>query len=128
MRLKCGGFILALCVNHTIAMVLDFSFASAVAEFDHGAEIPSVRPIWQRHLLNARDLPHAYMHHEYENILEPAKLSSHLTIWFSAASFWAIRDLRFSLPPLSTPPSLHHLRTSSNLHLALLHNRYLSKP
>ncbi|KAL0288327.1 UNVERIFIED_CONTAM: Benzyl alcohol O-benzoyltransferase [Sesamum radiatum] len=74
MRLKCGGFILALCVNHTISDGFGlFQFAYAVAEFDHGAEIPSVRPVWQRHLLNARDLPHAYMHHEYENILETSK-------------------------------------------------------
>ncbi|KAL0423361.1 UNVERIFIED_CONTAM: Benzyl alcohol O-benzoyltransferase [Sesamum radiatum] len=33
------------------------------------AEIPSILPVWQRHLLSACDPPHvSYMHHEYENI------------------------------------------------------------
>ncbi|KAL2252584.1 UNVERIFIED_CONTAM: Benzyl alcohol O-benzoyltransferase, partial [Sesamum indicum] len=53
-RLKCGGFILALRVNHTMCdgfgLIL---FASTMTELARGAEIPSVLPVWQRHLLSA---------------------------------------------------------------------------
>ncbi|KAL0462990.1 UNVERIFIED_CONTAM: Benzyl alcohol O-benzoyltransferase [Sesamum latifolium] len=42
-----------------------------MAELARGVEIPSALPVWQRHLLSARDSPHmSYMHHEYENILD----------------------------------------------------------
>ncbi|KAL0289850.1 UNVERIFIED_CONTAM: Benzyl alcohol O-benzoyltransferase [Sesamum angustifolium] len=69
-RLKCGGLILALRANHTISDGFGLSrFGSAMAELARGAEIPSVLPVWQRHLLSACDPPHvSYMHHEYENI------------------------------------------------------------
>ncbi|KAL0288696.1 UNVERIFIED_CONTAM: Benzyl alcohol O-benzoyltransferase [Sesamum calycinum] len=51
-------------------MVLDFfRFGSTMVELARGAEIPSILPVWQRHLLSACDPPHvSYMHHEYENI------------------------------------------------------------
>ncbi|KAL0423339.1 UNVERIFIED_CONTAM: Benzyl alcohol O-benzoyltransferase, partial [Sesamum radiatum] len=69
-RLKCGGFIFAIRLNHTMSDVFGlYQFLSTVGELAAGAEIPSVLPVWQRHLLNARDPPHvSYTHHEYENI------------------------------------------------------------
>ncbi|KAL0463040.1 UNVERIFIED_CONTAM: Benzyl alcohol O-benzoyltransferase [Sesamum latifolium] len=46
-----------------------YRFLSTIGELARGAEIPSVLPVWQRHLLNARDPPHvSYKHHEYDNI------------------------------------------------------------
>ncbi|KAL0287058.1 UNVERIFIED_CONTAM: Benzyl alcohol O-benzoyltransferase [Sesamum angustifolium] len=46
-----------------------FRFLSTVAELARSAKIPSVLPVWQRHLLNARDPPHvSYNHREYDNI------------------------------------------------------------
>ncbi|KAL0423372.1 UNVERIFIED_CONTAM: Benzyl alcohol O-benzoyltransferase [Sesamum radiatum] len=69
-RLKCGGLILALRANHTISDGFGLSrFGSTMVELARGAEIPSILPVWQRHLLSACDPPHvSYMHHEYENI------------------------------------------------------------
>ncbi|XP_011085899.1 benzyl alcohol O-benzoyltransferase-like [Sesamum indicum] len=69
-RLKCGGFIFAFRANHTMSDGFGlFQFASTMAELARGAEIPSVLPVWQRHLVSARDPPHvSYMHDEYENI------------------------------------------------------------
>ncbi|KAL0396302.1 UNVERIFIED_CONTAM: Benzyl alcohol O-benzoyltransferase [Sesamum calycinum] len=69
-RLKCGGFIFALRVNHTMSDGFGlFRFTSTMAELARGAEIPSILPVWQRHLLRAGDPPHvSCMHHEYENI------------------------------------------------------------
>ncbi|KAL0304932.1 UNVERIFIED_CONTAM: Benzyl alcohol O-benzoyltransferase [Sesamum calycinum] len=53
-------------------MVLDF-FDSHPPWLNLITVLKSVLLIWQRHLLNARDLPHAYMHHEYENRLDTNK-------------------------------------------------------
>ncbi|KAL0463078.1 UNVERIFIED_CONTAM: Benzyl alcohol O-benzoyltransferase [Sesamum latifolium] len=58
-RLRCGGFIFALRLNHTMSDAAGLvEFMSAVGELARGAEMPSVPPVWQRDLLNARDPPH----------------------------------------------------------------------
>ncbi|KAK9994171.1 hypothetical protein SO802_023874 [Lithocarpus litseifolius] len=47
-RLKCRGFIFALRFNHVM---------NAMGEMAQGATAPSILPVWQRELLNARDPP-----------------------------------------------------------------------
>ncbi|GKV07652.1 hypothetical protein SLEP1_g19399 [Rubroshorea leprosula] len=66
-RLKCGGFIFALRLNHTMSDATGLvQFLTAVSEMAHGEGVPSVMPIWERHLLNARYPPHVTCtHHEY---------------------------------------------------------------
>ncbi|KAJ0967966.1 hypothetical protein J5N97_024883 [Dioscorea zingiberensis] len=68
-RLVCGGFVLALQLNHTMCdasgLVL---FMKAIAEMALGATTPSVRPVWARELLSARNNPPrlTHAHPEYE--------------------------------------------------------------
>ncbi|KAL0287060.1 UNVERIFIED_CONTAM: Benzyl alcohol O-benzoyltransferase [Sesamum angustifolium] len=98
-RLKCGGFIFALRLNHTISDVFGlYRFLSTVGELARGAEIPFVLPVWQRHLLNARDPPHvSYAHHEYDNIpstnetLIPLDNMVQRSIFFGPAEISALR-------------------------------------
>ncbi|KAL0430620.1 UNVERIFIED_CONTAM: Benzyl alcohol O-benzoyltransferase [Sesamum radiatum] len=75
-RLKCGGFILAVRANHTMGDGFGlFQFVATMAELARGAQIPSVLPVWQKHLLSARDPPQvSYMHDEYENIPDTDKI------------------------------------------------------
>ncbi|KAM7280804.1 hypothetical protein ACFE04_007938 [Oxalis oulophora] len=69
-RLKCGGFTFALRRNHTISDGAGLSqFLSAMSELARGADCPSIKPVWERHVLNARDPPHvSYIHHEYDDV------------------------------------------------------------
>ncbi|KAG2701257.1 hypothetical protein I3760_06G036000 [Carya illinoinensis] len=71
-RLKCGGFIFGLRLNHTMsdgAGVVQFMIA--VGELARGAGAPSVLPVWQRHLLNARDPPRlTCTHREYDKVID----------------------------------------------------------
>ncbi|CAN6712136.1 unnamed protein product [Malus baccata var. baccata] len=66
-RLKCGGFIFAMRLNHTMFDAVGLAqFLNAVGEIARGAHAPSIPPIWEREILNARELPQVpYMHHEY---------------------------------------------------------------
>ncbi|KAL9231686.1 hypothetical protein vseg_006881 [Gypsophila vaccaria] len=72
-RLKCGGFIFALRLNHTMADAQGLvQFMKAVAELACGADSPSVTPVWERHCLAARDPPRVTcVHREYEEIEGP---------------------------------------------------------
>ncbi|OVA04492.1 Transferase [Macleaya cordata] len=71
-RLMCGGFILALRLNHTMSDAQGLvQFLTAVGEIARGASSPSVLPVWQRHLLNARDPPQVtFAHREYDVVLD----------------------------------------------------------
>lgn len=71
-RLKCGGFILALRLNHTMADAPGLvQFMNAVAELARGAQSPSIQPVWERHLLSARNPPRVTCEHrEYEEIAD----------------------------------------------------------
>ncbi|KAK4430467.1 Benzyl alcohol O-benzoyltransferase [Sesamum alatum] len=98
-RLKCGGFIFVIRFNHTMSDAFGlFRFLSTVAELARGAEIPSVPPVWQRHLLSARDPPCvSYVHHEYDNIpdandtLVPLDDMVQRSIFFGSAEISALR-------------------------------------
>ncbi|XVE90364.1 hypothetical protein DITRI_Ditri20bG0071700 [Diplodiscus trichospermus] len=67
-RLKCGGFIFA--IRHNQAMsdgVGCYQFINAVGEMARGAVAPTVLPVWERHLLNARSPPRVTCtHHEFD--------------------------------------------------------------
>ncbi|KAK7269246.1 hypothetical protein RIF29_21966 [Crotalaria pallida] len=67
-RLKCGGFIVALRINHTMsdgAGILQFM--TILSEIARGSHEPSISPVWNRELLCARDPPRITCnHHEYD--------------------------------------------------------------
>nr|TKR98657.1 hypothetical protein D5086_0000200970 [Populus alba] len=53
-RLKCGGFLFALRLNHTMSDGQGLvQFMAAVAEIARGANAPSVPPVWERHVLHS---------------------------------------------------------------------------
>ncbi|KAL3614992.1 Benzyl alcohol O-benzoyltransferase [Castilleja foliolosa] len=72
-RLKCGGFIFALRLNHTMSDAAGLvQFMSAVGELARGASSISIPPVWERHILNARDpLQVSHAHHEYDVVPDP---------------------------------------------------------
>ncbi|GAY42265.1 hypothetical protein CUMW_065470 [Citrus unshiu] len=74
-RLICGGFVLAFRGNHTMCDAFGFvQFLKAMEEMAwDNAKAPSLLPIWQRELLNARNPPQiSCVHHEYDQI-DPIK-------------------------------------------------------
>ncbi|KAI3462217.1 hypothetical protein Pfo_018880 [Paulownia fortunei] len=113
-RLKCGGFIFALRLNHTMSDAAGLvQFMSAVGELARGAEAPSIPPVWQRYILNARDQPHvSCTHHEYDVVPDtkgtiiPLDDMVHRSFFFGATEISALRS---RLPP--------HLRRCSTFEL-----------
>ncbi|KAK8651414.1 hypothetical protein V6N13_141015 [Hibiscus sabdariffa] len=75
-RLKCGGFIVALRFNHVMCDGTGLKqFMSAIGEMARGLVIPSILPVWERHLLDAQDPPKvAFAHHEYDQAEATATL------------------------------------------------------
>ncbi|GMJ11320.1 hypothetical protein like AT5G17540 [Hibiscus trionum] len=69
-RLRCGGFIFALRHNHTMSDASGLTqFMSAVGEMARGWLTPSIPPVWERHLLAARDPPRVTCkHHQYDEV------------------------------------------------------------
>ncbi|KAK8546104.1 hypothetical protein V6N13_067338 [Hibiscus sabdariffa] len=69
-RLKCGGFIVALRFNHVMCDGTGLKqFMSAIGEMARGLVIPSILPVWERHLLGAQDPPNVtFAHHEYDQV------------------------------------------------------------
>ncbi|KAG2560976.1 hypothetical protein PVAP13_8KG115300 [Panicum virgatum] len=64
-RLACGGFILAVRLNHTMADGLGLTqFLGAVAELARGAQSPSVLPVWKRELLEGRNQQQTALVHD----------------------------------------------------------------
>ncbi|KAL6865330.1 hypothetical protein ACP4OV_016481 [Aristida adscensionis] len=72
-RLLCGGFVLALRLNHTICDAMGLGqFLSAVAELARGSPAVTVSPAWSRELLEARSPPKpAFPHREYDAVPMP---------------------------------------------------------
>nr|XP_024928550.2 alcohol acyl transferase 2-like [Ziziphus jujuba var. spinosa] len=66
-RMSCGGFILAINFNHVMFDGFGLSqFLNTCGEIAKGVEKPSIQPVWQRELLNARNPPRiTQIHHEY---------------------------------------------------------------
>ncbi|KAL9231687.1 hypothetical protein vseg_006882 [Gypsophila vaccaria] len=103
-RLKCGGFILAIRLNHTMADAQGLvQFMYAVAELARGADSPSITPVWERHCLAARDPPRiTCVHREYEEIngpegtIIPLDDMVHKSFFFGPTEIAALRHL---IPP-----------------------------
>ncbi|CAI8583771.1 unnamed protein product [Vicia faba] len=72
-RLKCGGLIVAISLNHTMSDGTGIKqLMDAWAEMARGAHQPSIQPIWCREILMARDPPRVtYNHREYEQVFPP---------------------------------------------------------
>ncbi|KAM4075867.1 hypothetical protein ACJW30_12G021500 [Castanea mollissima] len=114
-RLKCEGFIFALRLNHTMSDAPGVvQFMMAVGEMARGASAPSILPVWQRHLLQARDPPHVTCtHREYDEIVANTIISipvddnmAHCTIFFGPTE---VSTLRRFMP--------HHLKQCSTFEL-----------
>ncbi|KAI3944181.1 hypothetical protein MKW98_016411 [Papaver atlanticum] len=74
-RLTCGGFIFGVSNNHTICDAQGLhQFKIALAEIARGHVSPSILPVWERHLLNAREPPQvSFPHREYDNVISSRK-------------------------------------------------------
>ncbi|KAI6706870.1 hypothetical protein NL676_009832 [Syzygium grande] len=79
-RLKCGGFILGLRLNHTISDSLGLKqFLEAATELARGAPAPSRPPVWRREILYARDPARATCRHaEFEDIVDAGSAAAML--------------------------------------------------
>ncbi|KAL3518933.1 hypothetical protein ACH5RR_021522 [Cinchona calisaya] len=103
-RLRCGSFIFALRLNHTMADAAGLSqFMNAVGEIARGASVPSVPPVWHRELLNARQPPRVTCtHHEYDEVPDtkgtiiPLDNMVHRSFFFGPAEVSALKK---SIPP-----------------------------
>ncbi|KAL3738513.1 hypothetical protein ACJRO7_019960 [Eucalyptus globulus] len=71
-RLKCGGFILGIRLNHAISNSVGLKqFLEAAAELARGASAPSQPPVWRREILKARDPPRVTCTHpEFEDTVD----------------------------------------------------------
>ena len=114
-RLKCGGFIFAVRLNHTMCDAAGLvQFMMAMGEMARGACAPSILPVWQRHLLQARDPTQVTCtHHEYidmaSTVVVPIPLNNvmaHRTIFFGSIEVSALRKF---MP--------HHLKQCSTFEL-----------
>lgn len=110
-RLSCGGFVFALRLNHTMSDAPGLvQFMTAVAELARGLPSPTVRPVWDRHLLDARSPPNqTCVHREYDDVPDtkgtiiPLDDMVHRSFFFGPAQ---ISSLKSHLPP--------HLRSSAS--------------
>ncbi|GMN55312.1 hypothetical protein TIFTF001_024429 [Ficus carica] len=96
-RLKCGGFIFANRVNHTMCDAAGLiQFITAVAEIARSACAPSVPPVWRRELLNARNPPRiTCTHHEFELSTNEANTKDITNPTFTTLSLEAHRSFFF---------------------------------
>ncbi|GMH10521.1 hypothetical protein Nepgr_012362 [Nepenthes gracilis] len=100
-RLKCGGFIFALRVNHTMCDGIGLvQFMNAVAEIARGAQLLSLPPVWQRNLLKARVPPRITCTHvEYDEVADTKgtiitqEEMAHRSFFFGPNALNAIRRL-----------------------------------
>ncbi|KAG0451877.1 hypothetical protein HPP92_025975 [Vanilla planifolia] len=112
--LRCGGFIFAMRLNHTMADAQGLvQFMHAVGELARGAAEPSVLPVWRRELLEARSIPKpTFAHREYDEVpdtngtITPLDDMVHRSFFFGAQEVAALRS---HLPP--------HLRRSSTFEI-----------
>ncbi|KAG6605175.1 Benzyl alcohol O-benzoyltransferase, partial [Cucurbita argyrosperma subsp. sororia] len=91
---------------------------NAIAEIARSAVAPSILPVWQRALLNARDPPRiTHNHHEYDQVVDtkgnvvPLKDMAHRSVIFRPSDISAIRK---------TLPAHLHCCTSFDLITACL--------
>jgi len=100
-RLKCGGFIFALRMNHTMSDASGMlQLLHALGEISRGMSKPSISPMWRRELLNARDPPRVTCtHREYDpepdnkGTMFPLDDMVHRTFFIGPTEVAAIRSL-----------------------------------
>ncbi|OMO99203.1 hypothetical protein CCACVL1_03891, partial [Corchorus capsularis] len=97
-RLRCGGFIFALRLNHCMSDAAGLTqFMSAVGEMARGMLAPSIPPVWERHLLAARDPPRVTCkHREYEEVegtIVPFEDMAHRSFFFGPTEVSKLRKL-----------------------------------
>ncbi|TVU19088.1 hypothetical protein EJB05_35220, partial [Eragrostis curvula] len=98
-RLLCGGFVFAICFNHTMCDGTGIvQFLSAVAEHARGLPAPSVTPACSRELLEMRKPPKPVFPHREFSDIPPPPLGDIITrtFIFGSADVTAIKK---SLPP-----------------------------
>ncbi|MED6124149.1 hypothetical protein PIB30_056366 [Stylosanthes scabra] len=134
-RLKCGGFIFAIRMNHTMCDGTGIlQFIKAIAEIAQGASKPSIMPVWCRDLLCARDPPRVtFLHPEYQQLPlddyenSPSFKSCHASFFFGPKDIDALRRL---LPPhLAQSSSTFDILTAFlwRCHTAALHSKNPNK-
>ncbi|KAJ4825687.1 hypothetical protein Tsubulata_041412, partial [Turnera subulata] len=90
-RLKCGGFILAIRLNHTMSDGPGLAqFMCAVGEIARGQHSPSVLPVWERHLLSSLPsshnpctpqlVTHQHLEYDYEDAAAASTATTTTTI------------------------------------------------
>ncbi|EOA23142.1 hypothetical protein CARUB_v100037961mg, partial [Capsella rubella] len=69
-RLKCGGFIFAVRINHAMSDAAGLAlFLKTMCDFARGYQAPTVAPVWERHRLSTRvPLPVSHAHREYDEM------------------------------------------------------------
>lgn len=104
-RFICGGFSLGIQVNHTLVDGYGLSlFLNAIGELLKGAHEPSISPVWQRELLNARSPPViTCIHNEFEDafsnnvpLVYPVDTFVQMSVFFGPRE---IQGLHAQLPP-----------------------------
>ncbi|RDX73884.1 13-hydroxylupanine O-tigloyltransferase, partial [Mucuna pruriens] len=97
-RLKCGGFVYGIRMNHTICDGIGLSqFMMSLSEIACGAPKPSTLPVWRRELLCARDPPRVTgTHREYQQLSPDIKstfVPHHRSFFFGPKEIASIRAL-----------------------------------
>ncbi|XP_010941427.3 benzyl alcohol O-benzoyltransferase-like [Elaeis guineensis] len=119
-RLKCGGFIFGLRINHTIMDAPGVvQFLTALGEMARGAAAPTVPPVWERELLTARCPPRiTHVHPEYEfsaatDVMTTVPLSDMVnrSFFFGPREISALR--KYAPPHLRPTSSRFELITAS---------------
>ncbi|TVU05127.1 hypothetical protein EJB05_48278, partial [Eragrostis curvula] len=121
-RLACGGFVLAVRLNHTVADGQGMAqFLGAVADLARGAAAPTVHPVWGRELLAARNPPRpsSFAHREYdEDAIVPVPLNGIVLELAQRSFFFGAREVAAIRAQLS--PHLRNCATTFELIAASL--------
>ncbi|KAF8723267.1 hypothetical protein HU200_021784 [Digitaria exilis] len=115
------SFILGVRVNQTMADGLGMvQFGGALAELARGAPAPTVKPVWERELLMARDPPRpSFAHREYD---EPEGTDdtvtslddlAHRCFFFTPRDVATLRDLLLEAPQLRATATTFDCRTAA---------------
>ncbi|KAM5584549.1 hypothetical protein ABKV19_004094 [Rosa sericea] len=115
--LRCGGFIFALRLNHTMCDGPGLvQFLNTVGEMAQGKNAPSILPVWERHVLNARDPPRiTCIHHEYEEMIDYSDQGADAAVMVQKSFYFGpkeIRAMKKHLPPHLSNCSTFDLITS----------------
>ncbi|GMQ03806.1 hypothetical protein CsSME_00049459 [Camellia sinensis var. sinensis] len=121
-RFSCGGFTFAIRLNHTMSDGSGLmQFLNTIAEFAQQPLTkitPSVPPIWQRHLLSARQPPSITCpHHEYDQALAGAATTTttaNKTTTINRSFFFGAKEIRAIRNHL---PHHHHSTTATTFEL-----------